>query len=806
MATNRSAPQRPAPSAIGQLVKQLRTGQTLTQEELAERAGVSARLISDLERGVIQRPRRDTVAMLADGLQLSDSERAEFEALARSTPADELPATPSTRPPTHLRLPFQPSPLIGREREIAAVTSLILQPDVRLLALTGTGGVGKTRLAIETARRVESAFSDGVTFVDLAPVSDPAFVLQAVARTLGVQYESDDDFVDYLIAALQQARQLVVLDNVEHVIATAPVLANFISHCPGLKLLITSRQPLRLRAEREYPVAPLTLPDLDHIPALDELGRIPAVELFVARTEAIRPAFALTETNAKLIAELAVRLEGLPLAIELAAARLRVLTPHELLERLERRLPLLTGGALDLPERQQTLRAAIDWSHELLSPGERALFRRLAVFAGGFTLDAAQAVAGDEDAGSTSATVDTVTSLVEKNLLRTLTPDMDQEAVSRFAMLETIREYAFEHLESAGELAAVRGRHARWMAKLAERAMPELTGPQQRSWFARLRAEDNNLRAALAWSIDSGDAETAQRMCGRLFRYWITEGLLAEGRRWMDRALAMEPACTTRERAQTLLGATVICYFQGDYALAEAHGAAALETFDCLGDATGVASSHGNLGLIADAREDYPLAIERYQRALDLFRALDDEMHVNFMLGNLGLIAYLQGDYDRAVPLLEESLALARKRGDDNSVAISLGNLGLVALACGQLDDAESLQREALQVRRTVRNLSHLARTIENLALIAAARSQAERVATLFGAAAEIRAETGARLLPGDQEQQDRAQRAARARVGDSAFEAAWTRGAALEVEAAIELALRAGIDVSQYRSDRRLY
>jgi predicted ATPase/transcriptional regulator with XRE-family HTH domain len=803
MAANEDTRKRSTPSAFGRLVKRLRNTADLTQEELAERAGVSARLISDLERGMIQRPRRDTVQMLANGLGLNGTERDTFVAITRRRAGSADPAAVAEPPAPPINLPLAPVGLVGRQREVSAITSLLMQPEVRLLTLTGTGGVGKTSLAIDAAARVAGGFSNGAAFVDLAPVTDPALIGPTLARTLGMRFQAEESLIEQLIARLRDMHLIVVLDNVERLVSVGPELAQLLARCPGLTIVATSRQPLRLRAEREYPVSPLTLPNLRDLPELNELSRIPAIDLFIRRAQAVRPSIALNTKNARIIAELVVRLDGLPLAIELAAPRLRVLTPTELLARLDRRLPILVTGALDLPERHKSLRATIDWSYELLSHEEQQVFRRLAIFNGGFTLAAAEHVgapfepdSGAEDRGAPPLSVDvmeTLTSLVSQNLLRALEPSNDSSGyeMSRFSMLETIREYGLERLTSSGEEADARGRHAAWCVALAEQAGPELTGPNQAQWFTRLEVEHDNLRAALRWTLEQQDADTALRLCGALARFWYTAGFYGEARRWMEQVFALAGTTPSAARAKALLGAGVIAQFLGDYERAEAYPEQALADYQVLGDKTGIASAYGNLGVVADAQQDYELAAQRYEQALALFRELGDDIHIGFMLGNLGLIAYLQGNYDRAMELLEESLALSRAREDRNSMAIALGNLGLVAFALQDYERAEMLQREALELRRALSNRSNLARVFENFALISAAKGEPRRSTRLFGAAAALRAEIGAALQPNDRAYNERFINDVRSQLGDHAFSTAWQAGTLMSLDEAIDCALR---------------
>jgi non-specific serine/threonine protein kinase len=431
------------------------------------------------------------------------------------------------------------------------------------------------------------------------------------------------------------------------------------------------------------------------------------------------------------------------------------------------------------------MQATIDWSYDLLDPAERWLFRRLAVFSGGFTLDAAEAVAGDD---APLDVLDGVTSLVDQSLLRTI--DHARDGLPRFGMLETVREYGLGQLRQSGEETESRDRHAAWAVDLAERAEPELTEANQQHWFSRLATEHDNLRAALGWTIEQHDAQTAQRIASSIYRFWVTEDHFTEGRDWLEAALALDPGKSTSPRGWSLIGAGVLAFFLGDYQRATECHIEARGIFTAIGDARGVASCYGNLGLIADAEMDYDLAIERYSEALERFRALNDVTHIRFMLGNLGLIRYFQGRYDDASALMEESLAIAREMGDRHSQAISLGNLGMVAYALGDYDRAAAIQRDVLLLRRELPNQSHLATTLDKVAMIAAVTGAPTRAARLFGAADALRAEVGGLVLPNDREILDRAITRARAETGEIAFTTAWDAGARLSADAALNYAL----------------
>ncbi|MDF3042510.1 MAG: transcriptional regulator, family, partial [Thermomicrobiales bacterium] len=573
MRTGEDAGKQTALLAFGHHLKRLRLAGDLTQEELAERAGVSARLISELERGTIHRPRRDTVQLLADGLRLRGSERDTFIALARGRPV--APQNALAAPPP-LALPRPPTPIVGRQQELAMALAQLLDPQVDLLTLTGPGGVGKTRLSLELGSRAVEAMSDGAAFVDLAPVRSPELVLAAIARELKVQAEPEVPLRQTVVDFLQGKRLLLVLDNFEHVLVAAPVVADLLAACRELTILATSRKPLHIRAEHQFPVGPLTLPDLDKVLRPAELVEVPAVELFVRRAQAANREFSLSTENARTIAEITVRLDGLPLAIELAATRANVLSPAALLAHLERRLPLLTRGFQDLPERQQALRATLDWSHDLLTTAEQTLFRRLAVFTGGCTLDGAAAVSGASSQTDSPhpefrspngpLLPDLLAGLVDTSLLRPLPGDGGE---LRYGMLETVREYGLEHLAAAHEEATVRRWHLAWCLDLAKRAEPELTGGDQQHWVACLQTEHDNLRAALAWAVSENDAEAALDLGGALYRFWATQGYYEEGRRWLETALDLAPGARSSSRGHALLGAGVMAFFQGDYDRAE---------------------------------------------------------------------------------------------------------------------------------------------------------------------------------------------------------------------------------------------
>jgi len=624
-------------------------------------------------------------------------------------------------PPNNL--PAQLTPIVGRAAEIAALMSLLRRTDCHLVTLTGPGGSGKTRLSLKVAAKIidssspsdDEAFADGVFFVSLASIRDADLVGITIAQALDVREAAGQPIADTLRAYLRDKGLLLVLDNFEQVIAAAPMLIDMLSAAPRLKLLVTSREALRVRGEQEFPVPPLALPDPAHLPGHADLTQYPAIDLFVQRAQAVRSDFALTDANAAAVAAICARLDGLPLAIELAAARTRLVAPQTLLERLRSRLRLLTGGARDLPARQQTLRNTIDWSYDLLDAGEQQLFRRLAVFVGGRTLEAAEAVC-NADSALPFELLDGLTSLLDKSLLYQVDSAPPKGYPEpRFMMLETIWEYAHEQLIASGEQAALRQAHAAYYVEFAERATAHLSGPQQIDWLARISEEAGNLRAALEWAHESGAYELGLRLCVALSSYWDNRSELTEGRRWFQLMLDHHEGAPEALVARAFDGAGVLAMDQGDYRRAQELLERSLSLRRALGDQREIVLSLNSLGNLAKQRGDHISARALHTESLGIRRALGDQRGVAMSLGNLGNIARQQGDYAAARALFEECLATFRVLQDTIYVAATLLNIATVAHEQGQYAEGRALYEQALELKRALGDRAGIATILDNL-------------------------------------------------------------------------------------------
>jgi len=741
--------------------------------------------------------------------------------------------------PVHARsapLPVPRSPLIDRKQEDALVGNLLQREDVGLVTLTGPGGVGKTRLAIQVAADLASQFADGAAFISLGSLKDPALEELTVARALQVSEENDQSTGERLLEYLRPRQLLLLLDNTEQLLSAAPLTTQLLDAAPRLKLLVTSREPLRVRDERVVPVLPLALPDTEHLPELDTLAQVPAVALFVERVREVQPAFALTTENAQAIAEICRRLDGLPLALELAAARSNVLSPEALLARLEHRLPLLTHGARDVPQRQQTLRNTIAWSYDLLDESDQALFRRLSVFAAGFTLEAVEAVCIFDATGTSSqaqadegAALEQLGQLLDKSLVQV---QQGTGGEPRFTMLETIHEYATEQLEASGEAAAVQEQHANYFLRLAEEADPQMYVPEREVWMERLDREDANLRAALAWSKAGKSAvQTGLRLAGALGFYWVLRGSVREGRTWL-KAMLERTDGTDRSaaRGKALHSAGWLAWGEGDYEAASLCTEEALSIMRELGDKQDSAYAEALLGLVrmgqrnsAEARPlleesrtifkelgnvwgeavtlyflgmaaylsgDRAAARAHYEESLRLFRQFGDVFGVTLLVSALETVLLPQGDEETARSLYEQSLPLLRASKDQGRLGMILINVGDSWLhQYGDKQQAKMLYKQGLNLLQDMQRVDDgpgIVRGLVGLAEVAATQGQAERAGRLFGAADSL-------LPPNSMDREDvnRSVSAARARLDAAEFTAGWDAGQAMTQEQAISEALQ---------------
>ena len=793
-------------SEFGAELRRRRQAAGLTQDALAERAGLSVRGISDLERGLKRSPYPDTVARLADALGLSEAERAALATAAgrrlgggpRPAPVDPLASVP---PPTPL------TPLVGREREVAEVTALLRDPAVRLLTLAGPGGVGKTRLALRVAGEIGPAFPGGVAFADLAPLDDPAHVLPTVAAALGVRESGTQELAGQLAAVLRDRRVLLLVDNVEHVADAAPGLARLVVACPGLTLLATSRGFLRVAGEHAYPVPPLGLPDPAEAEDPATVARSEAGALFAARARAVDPTFTLDAETAGTVGELCRRLDGLPLAIELAAARLRLLPPAELLARLDHPLALLAGGARDLPDRQRTMRATVAWSYELLAPGERALFRRLAIFAGGFTLEAAEAVGSDHigaDADGDGG-LDDVTALLDAGLLRREDcPGGGAASEQRYRLPEPVREFAEERLAQSGEADVVARAHAAYHLGAMEQAARDLRrGARQRRWLDRIAAELPDLRAAFAWTLDAGQPHAALLLVEATALYWLARGRAAEGRDWAERALAAAGTSAVPGRAAALAAVGMLALELGDAGSAVGRLEAAVRLYRELGDRGGAADASCLLGVAIVTAGDTARGEALLAGAAAELRVLGNPSRTSQALQGLGIVRMdRHGDLEGAAACFTEALALVWGTEDEINIAYALGNLGGLARYQGEPAAAVGYLRDSLARVWAAGDLRLVVFLLEQLAGLAVGDGSGTRAARWLGAAGALRERLGLAYTtgdqvgfpPGDRASLDADTAAARALVGEAAFARAWAAGWAAALEDVVAEALSAAV------------
>ena len=781
-------------TAFGDLLRYLRARAHLSQRELAALVGYHFSYISYLEKNTRIVDEATLRGRFVPALGLEDKPEwvTRLLELAKHK-KDEIPVVggfpESTVSETNVNfLPTSLTVMIGREYESTRLRKLILDPEIRLVTIAGPPGVGKTCLALNVARVVSAAFKNGVVFADLTPIRSPEALLPALALALGIPESTKAPGEEAMKNALAKKSLLIVLDNFEQIVDAAPQLLPLLGAAPQLKILATSREILRLRGEQEFHLAPLPVPDEHKNKSFEQLQDFPSIHLFIERAQAVKPEFKMDEKNASLVAEICFRLDGLPLAIELAAARIRTLSLSSMLEHFDRRFEWLTQGARDLPAWRQTLQGAIEWSYNLLSEKEKALFARLSVFNGGWTLQAAEDICSDDELCLRAEILNLLMQLVDKSLV---TPEPEEE---RYNFLETLREFAAHKLKESGELERLQKRHSQYYLKFSQTAKPHLLqGSAQLLWLHRMEREHNNLRAALAWVVEeSKDAELALEFGRAIHIFWLTRSYIHEARHWLGKILELDSP-PTETRANLLRFASDYASSQGDYTNANLLEEEAMEISRALGDEAGIYYSLDGMAMLAGMQGDYAKAAELLEQVLAYRRRMGDMLLLTGTLNNLAIATRRLGDLERAKLLYADAIKINKEAGNTKSLAHALNGLGEVHVQLKEYETAVQLLRESLLIRHQLGELKGITYSLNAIAMIMENLGDSLLAAKLEAAAAKIRRELGVPIAPATLAENENFVKKLREKLGDKPFEKAWGAGQSLAREQAVALAMGNG-------------